>query len=123
MRTVEIKRETKETQIQLNLNIDGNGTFTGSSGIGFFDHMLTAFAVHGGFDIALDMKGDLEVDGHHSVEDLGIVLGQAFARVLDKSQIVRFGSFYVPMDESLAFCALDSSGRAYLHFDAAFTNA
>ena len=122
MRTVEIKRETKETQIQLNLNIDGNGTFTGSSGIGFFDHMLTAFAVHGGFDIALDMKGDLEVDGHHSVEDLGIVWGQAFARVLDKSQIVRFGSFYVPMDESLAFCALDISGRAYLHFDAAFTN-
>ena len=122
MRTVEIKRETKETQIQLNLNIDGNGTFTGSSGIGFFDHMLTAFAVHGGFDIALDMNGDLEVDGHHSVEDLGIVLGQAFARVLDKSQIVRFGSFYVPMDESLAFCTLDISGRAYLHFDAAFTN-
>ena len=122
MRTVEIKRETKETQIQLNLNIDGSGTFTGSSGIGFFDHMLTAFAVHGGFDIALDMKGDLEVDGHHSVEDLGIVLGQAFARVLDKSQIVRFGSFYVPMDEALAFCALDISGRAYLHFDAAFTN-
>ena len=122
MRTVEIKRETKETQIQLNLNIDGNGTFTGSSGIGFFDHMLTAFAVHGGFDLALDMKGDLEVDGHHSGEDLGIVLGQAFARVLDKSQIVRFGSFYVPMDESLAFCALDISGRAYLHFDAAFTN-
>ena len=122
MRTVEIKRETKETQIQLNLNIDGNGTFTGSSGIGFFDHMLTAFAVHGGFDLELDMKGDLEVDGHHSVEDLGIVLGQAFARVLDKSQIVRFGSFYVPMDESLAFCALDISGRAYLHFDAAFTN-
>ena len=122
MRTVEIKRETKETQIQLNLNIDGNGTFTGSSGIGFFDHMLTAFAVHGGFDIALHMNGDLEVDGHHSVEDLGIVLGQAFARVLDKSQIVRFGSFYVPMDEALAFCALDISGRAYLHFDAAFTN-
>ena len=122
MRTVEIKRETKETQIQLNLNIDGSGTFTGSSGIGFFDHMLTAFAVHGGFDIALDMNGDLEVDGHHSVEDLGIVLGQAFARVLDKSQIVRFGSFYVPMDEALAFCALDISGRAYLHFDAAFTN-
>ena len=122
MRTVEIKRETKETQIQLNLNIDGSGTFTGSSGIGFFDHMLTAFAVHGGFDIALDMKGDIEVDGHHSVEDFGIVLGQAFARVLDKSQIVRFGSFYVPMDESLAFCALDISGRAYLHFDATFTN-
>ncbi len=122
MRSTELKRETKETQIQLMLNIDGQGVFTGTSGIGFLDHMLNAFAVHGGFDITLDMKGDLEVDGHHSVEDLGIVLGQAFAKVVDKSQIVRFGSFYVPMDESLAFCALDISGRAYLHFDAAFTN-
>ena len=122
MRSTELKRETKETQIQLMLNIDGQGVFTGTSGIGFLDHMLNAFAVHGGFDITLDMKGDLEVDGHHSVEDLGIVLGQAFAKAVDKSQIVRFGSFYVPMDESLAFCALDISGRAYLHFDAAFTN-
>ncbi|MBR2626984.1 MAG: imidazoleglycerol-phosphate dehydratase HisB [Peptococcaceae bacterium] len=122
MRCTEIKRETKETQIQLNLNIDGTGTFTGTSGIGFFDHMLTAFAVHGGFDINLQMKGDLEVDGHHSVEDVGIVLGQAFAQVVDKKQIERFGSFYVPMDEALAFCALDISGRAFLHFDAAFTN-
>ena len=122
MRTVELNRETKETQIKLALNIDGKGSFTGTSGIGFFDHMLTAFAVHGGFDIALDMKGDLEVDGHHSVEDLGIVLGQAFAQALDKTKIVRFGSFYVPMDESLAFCALDISGRAFLHFDASFTN-
>ena len=122
MRTVELNRETKETQIKLSLNIDGKGSFTGTSGIGFFDHMLTAFAVHGGFDIALDMKGDLEVDGHHSVEDLGIVLGQAFAQALDKTKIVRFGSFYVPMDESLAFCALDISGRVFLHFDAAFTN-
>ena len=122
MRCTEIKRETKETQIQLNLNIDGTGNFTGTSGIGFFDHMLTAFAVHGGFDINLQMKGDLEVDGHHSVEDVGIVLGQAFAQVVDKKQIERFGSFYVPMDEALAFCALDISGRAFLHFDAAFTN-
>ncbi|MBE6113268.1 MAG: imidazoleglycerol-phosphate dehydratase HisB [Peptococcaceae bacterium] len=122
MRCTEIKRETKETQIQLNLNIDGTGTFTGTSGIGFFDHMLTAFAVHGGFDINLQMKGDLEVDGHHSVEDVGIVLGQAFAQVVDKKQIERFGSFYVPMDEALAFCALDISGRAFLNFDAAFTN-
>lgn len=80
MRCTEIKRETKETQIQLMLNLDGKGTFSGSSGIGFFDHMLTAFAVHGGFDLTLDMKGDLDVDGHHSVEDLGIVLGQAFAK-------------------------------------------
>ena len=122
MRTVELNRETKETQIKLALNVDGNGSFSGTSGIGFFDHMLTAFAVHGGFDIGLDMKGDLEVDGHHSVEDLGIVLGQAFAQALDKTKIVRFGSFYVPMDESLAFCALDISGRAFLHFDASFTN-
>ncbi len=122
MRFTEIKRETKETQIQLKLNIDGTGNFNGTSGIGFFDHMLTAFAVHGGFDLDLQMKGDLEVDGHHSVEDVGIVLGQAFAQVVDKKQIERFGSFYVPMDEALAFCALDISGRAFLHFDAAFTN-
>ena len=122
MRVTELKRETKETQIQVTLDLDGAGTFQGSSGIGFFDHMLTAFAVHGGFDLTLQMKGDLDVDGHHSVEDVGIVLGQAFAQVVDKTQIVRFGSFYVPMDESLAFCALDISGRPYLHFDAAFTN-
>lgn len=122
MRSTELKRETRETQIQLKLNVDGSGAFTGSSGIGFFDHMLTAFAVHGGFDISLKMQGDLEVDGHHSVEDVGIVLGQAFAQVLDKSQIQRFGSFYVPMDEALAFCALDISGRPYLAFDASFAN-
>lgn len=122
MRCTEIRRETKETDILLKLNLDGNGTFTGSSGIGFFDHMLTAFAVHGGFDLTLQMKGDLEVDGHHSVEDVGIVLGQAFAQVVDKKQIQRFGSFYVPMDEALAFCALDISGRPYLVFDASFQN-
>lgn len=122
MRSTELKRETKETQIQLKLNVDGSGAFTGSSGIGFFDHMLTAFAVHGGFDISLKMQGDLEVDGHHSVEDVGIVLGQAFAQVLDKAKIQRFGSFYVPMDEALAFCALDISGRPYLVFDASFSN-
>lgn len=122
MRFTEIKRETKETQIQVKLDLDGAGMFQGSSGIGFFDHMLTAFAVHGGFDLTLQMNGDLDVDGHHSVEDVGIVLGQAFAQVVDKKQIARFGSFYVPMDESLAFCALDISGRPYLHFDAAFTN-
>ena len=122
MRCTEIKRETKETQNQLQLNLDGSGVFQGSSGIGFFDHMLTAFAVHGGFDLTLTMQGDLNVDGHHSVEDVGIVLGQAFAQVLDKTQIQRFGSFYVPMDEALAFCALDVSGRPYLMFDAAFSN-
>ena len=121
MRKTEICRNTKETQIRLALEADGTGTFNGSCGIGFFDHMLSAFAVHGGFDIQLQMQGDLEVDGHHSVEDLGIVLGQAFAKVIDKKQIQRFGNFYVPMDESLAFCALDISGRPYLVFDAIFT--
>ena len=121
MRKTEICRNTKETQIRLALEVDGTGTFNGSCGIGFFDHMLSAFAVHGGFDIQLQMQGDLEVDGHHSVEDLGIVLGQAFAKVIDKKQIQRFGNFYVPMDESLAFCALDISGRPYLVFDAIFT--
>lgn len=120
-RSVTLTRDTKETQIRLSLDVDGRGSFHGSSGIGFFDHMLTAFAVHGGFDIALDMRGDLEVDGHHSVEDIGIVLGQAFARALDKNAIARFGSFYVPMDEALAFCALDVSGRPYLVFDAQFS--
>ena len=122
MRSAEITRETKETQIQLNLNVDGNGTFTGTSGIGFFDHMLTAFAVHGGFALTLHMQGDLHVDGHHSVEDVGIVLGKAFAQAVDKGEIERFGNAYVPMDEALAFCALDISGRPYLAFDAVFSN-
>ena len=122
MRSAEITRETKETQIQLNLNVDGNGTFTGTSGIGFFDHMLTAFAVHGGFALTLHMQGDLHVDGHHSVEDVGIVLGKAFAQAVNKGEIERFGNAYVPMDEALAFCALDISGRPYLAFDAGFSN-
>ena len=122
MRGAEITRETKETQIQLKLNVDGNGTFTGTSGIGFFDHMLTAFAVHGGLALALHMQGDLHVDGHHSVEDVGIVLGKAFAQAVDKGEIERFGNAYVPMDEALAFCALDISGRPYLAFDAVFSN-
>ena len=115
MRKASVERNTKETKIKMTLNIDGTGICKSETGVGFFDHMLTAFAVHSGFDLTLDMKGDLDVDGHHSVEDLGIVLGQAFAKTVDKSQIVRFGSFYVPMDESLAFCALDISGRPYLH--------
>ena len=122
MRSAEITRETKETQIQLNLNVDGNGTFTGTSGIGFFDHMLTAFAVHGGFALTLHMQGDLHVDGHHSVEDVGIVLGKAFAQAVTKGEIEPFGNAYVPMDEALAFCALDISGRPYLAFDAVFSN-
>ena len=109
-------RETKETQIALNL--DG-GERKIETGIGFFDHMLNSFAVHSGFGLAVSCKGDLEVDGHHTVEDVGIVLGQAFANILgDRSGIARFGTAYVPMDEALGFCTLDISGRPYLVFDA-----
>lgn len=118
-----ITRTTRETDIALTLTLDGEGRFEGSSGIGFFDHMLRAFAVHGGFDIALTMTGDLEVDCHHSVEDCGIALGQAFAgSVRDRGAVARYGSFYIPMDEALAFCSLDISGRPYLVFDASFHN-
>ena len=120
MRKCTIHRATKETDIELTLNLDGNGSFSGSSGIGFFDHMLNAFAVHGGIDLDLNMTGDLVVDCHHSVEDVGIVLGQAAAKLLDKSKISRYGSFYIPMDESLAFCAMDISGRPFLVFDCPF---
>lgn len=121
MRISEIARKTKETAIKLKLNLDGSGKNEISTGIGFFDHMLTAFSVHGGFDLTLSVKGDLQVDGHHTVEDTGIVLGKAFAEALgDKNGITRYGSFYIPMDESLAFCSLDISGRPYLVFDDPF---
>lgn len=123
MRECTIKRATKETDITLTVNLDGKGCFSGSSGIGFFDHMLSAFAVHSGIDLALQMTGDLQVDCHHSVEDFGIVLGQAFSKLLsDKSAIARYGSFYIPMDEALAFCSVDISGRPYLVFNSSFTN-
>ena len=118
IRQATICRETKETQIALYLNLDG-GERKIETGIGFFDHMLNSFAVHGGFGLILNCKGDLQVDGHHTVEDVGIVLGQAVARILgDRAGIARFGSAYVPMDEALGFCALDISGRPYLVFDA-----
>ena len=122
MRKAKLERNTNETQISLELNLDGTGKADIQTGIGFFDHMLTAFAVHGGFVLALHMQGDLHVDGHHSVEDVGIVLGKAFAQAVDKGEIERFGNAYVPMDEALAFCALDISGRPYLAFDAVFSN-
>ena len=113
-------RETKETVIQVNLNLDG-GAVEISTGIGFFDHMLTAFAVHGGFGLTVKAKGDLQVDCHHTVEDTGIVLGKAFAKALgDFSGIRRYGSFYVPMDEALVLAVCDLSGRAYLAFRAEF---
>ena len=123
MRTANIARKTKETDIELSVNLDGKGEVSVYSGIGFFDHMLTALAVHSGVDMNIKCKGDLYVDGHHSVEDIGICLGKAFAEALgDKAGIARYGSAYVPMDEALAFCSLDISGRAFLVFDANFSD-
>lgn len=120
MRTGTLERKTKETSISVSVDLDG-GDVNIHTGIGFFDHMLTAFAVHGGFGLNVEAHGDLEVDCHHTIEDTGIVLGKAFDLALgDKSGIARFGSFYVPMDEALAFCSLDISGRPFLVFDADF---
>lgn len=120
MRTAFIERNTKETQISVDLNLDG-GDVEISTGIGFFDHMLTAFAVHGGFGLKVRVTGDLEVDTHHTVEDTGIALGMAFKQALgDMSGIVRYGSFSVPMDEALANCVLDISNRPFLVFKASF---
>ena len=120
MRSVTCKRTTKETDIQISLCLEG-GKVEISTGIGFFDHMLSAFATHGGFGLIVKTKGDLEVDCHHCIEDTGIVLGKAFSEVLqEKAGIERFGSFYVPMDEALAFAAVDISGRPFLVFDASF---
>jgi len=122
MREAQVKRTTKETDILLDINLDG-GKVEIETGIGFFDHMLTSMFVHAGFGVTLKVKGDLEVDCHHTVEDTGIVLGQAITKVLgDKKGITRFGSAYIPMDEALSFCALDISGRPYLVFDAKFNN-
>ena len=118
MRRAEIKRKTNETEIELSIELDGRGSCQSETGIGFFDHMMTLLAVHGLFDMKITCSGDLDVDGHHSVEDIGIALGQAFRNALgDKAGIARYGSFYLPMDEALAFVAIDLSGRAYLVFD------
>lgn len=119
MRDGEIQRTTYETDIKLRLNLDGEGKSAIDTGIGFFDHMLTLFARHGALDLRLSVKGDLNVDGHHSVEDTGIVLGQAVSKALgDKAGIKRYGCAYVPMDEALARCVLDISGRGFLVYDA-----
>ena len=118
MRSARINRQTKETNIELTIELDGRGKTMIETGIGFFDHMLNLFASHGRFDLVLNCKGDLEVDGHHTVEDIGIALGQAVREALgDKGGITRYASFYLPMDESLAFVALDISGRSYLVYD------
>jgi imidazoleglycerol-phosphate dehydratase len=121
MRTSVQKRTTRETDVSVSLNLDG-GESNISTGIGFFDHMLNSFAVHGGFGLTVKTVGDLNVDCHHTVEDTGIVLGRAFTEALgDRSGIARFGSSYVPMDESLAFAAVDISGRPFLVFHADFS--
>lgn len=118
-RVARICRTTKETDIDLSLDLDGAGTTDVETGIGFFDHMLTAFGRHGLFDLSVSAKGDLEVDGHHTVEDVGIVLGQAFAQALgDKRGIRRFGDIALPMDEALIQVAVDISGRGALFWDA-----
>ncbi len=117
-RTVNISRKTKETDINLTLSLDGGGNSDIKTGIGFFDHMLEGFARHGFFDLKLNTIGDLFVDGHHTVEDTGIVLGQAIRQALgDKNGIKRFGSCMLPMDETLVLCAIDLSGRPYLICD------
>lgn len=121
-RTAKITRKTKETDISVQLNLD-EGEVKINTGIGFLDHMLTAMGVHGGFGLEITAKGDLYVDGHHTAEDVGITLGKAFAKALgDKSGIMRYGSAFIPMDESLGFCSLDVSARPFLVFNAEFTN-
>ncbi len=120
-RTASLERKTRETDVTLRLDLDGSGRSQIATGIGFFDHMLTALATHARFDLEIECKGDLHVDAHHSVEDVGIVLGDALLRALgDKAGIVRFGYAYVPLDEALSRCVVDLSGRPYLHYDVAF---
>jgi len=123
MRTVTVKRETKETNIILKIDVDGTGKVTVESGVPFFDHMLTSMAKHGGFDLALAAKGDLHVDCHHTIEDIGIVLGNALKQVMsDGKRIRRFAHAVIPMDESVATVALDCGGRGYLVFTGTFSN-
>lgn len=123
MRTAEINRKTKETYITASLNLDGSGDTDIVTGIGFFNHMLTAFAFHGGMDLTLKSDGDLYVDGHHTVEDVGIVLGKAFREALgDMKGIARYGTAFIPMDEALGFASIDISGRPFLVFDAEFSD-
>ena len=122
MREVTLERNTNETQIELTLNLDGAGRYEVDTGCGFLNHMLELFARHGRFDLVLTCHGDVEVDYHHTAEDIGIALGQAFARALGEMRgIQRYGSFYLPMDEALVLCAVDLSGRPYYVSDAVFS--
>ena len=121
VRTAEIVRNTKETQIQLKINLDGDGVSKIDTGLGFFNHMLPLLSAHSKIDLELTVHGDLDVDGHHTVEDVGIALGQAVAKALgDKKGIRRYGFFILPMDETLAQTAIDFSGRPYLVYNATF---
>lgn len=122
-RNAKVKRVTKETDIAIRLELDGEGKSGVDTGIGFFDHMLEGFSKHGFFDLDVKVKGDLEVDGHHTVEDAGIVLGNAIREAVgDKKGIKRYGWFVLPMDDALALCAVDLCGRPYLQFDCNFPN-
>ena len=121
-RTADYVRKTKETDISLHLNLDGTGSSSINTGIGFFDHMLDGFARHGLFDLKVNVAGDLAVDCHHTIEDTGIVLGNAIKEAVgDKKGVRRYGSCILPMDETLVLCAVDLSGRPYLVFDGEFT--
>lgn len=121
-RKATIERMTKETKITMTLNLDGSGKADINTGIGFLDHMLNSFARHGFFDLTCKAEGDLYVDCHHTIEDVGIVLGQVIAKALgDKASIRRYGSFILPMDETLILCSMDLSGRPYFYFDLPFT--
>lgn len=121
-RSTTVERKTKETDISVILNLDGTGKSEIDTGIGFFDHMLEGFAKHGFFDLKVKVKGDLRVDGHHTVEDTGIVLGQAIKEAMgDKKGIKRYGSFMLPMDDALALCAIDLCGRPYFDYRCEYT--
>ncbi|WP_195542765.1 imidazoleglycerol-phosphate dehydratase HisB [Massiliimalia timonensis] len=123
MRNAALNRATRETDISVDLNLDGIGTAVIDTGIGFFDHMLTALAVHSGIDLSVTVDGDLEVDCHHTIEDTGIVIGMALGKALgDKSGICRYGTAFIPMDEALGFACLDISGRPFLVFDCDFSS-
>ncbi|NMA65800.1 MAG: imidazoleglycerol-phosphate dehydratase HisB [Clostridiaceae bacterium] len=123
MRKSELTRNTMETKISLKLGLDGQGEANIDTGIGFLDHMLTLFCSHGGFDLDVSCKGDLNVDAHHTVEDIGIVLGQAISKALgDRKSITRYGDSLIPMDEALAMVCIDLSKRPYLHFEVSFSS-
>ena len=123
VRSTTVNRKTKETDITMILNLDGTGKSEISTGIGFFDHMMEGFAKHGFFDLKLTIDGDLQVDGHHTVEDCGIVLGTAIKNCIgEKKGIKRYGSFILPMDDALCLCAIDLCGRPYFQFDCTFNS-